>query len=197
MCLLGLKTESRKRSKEYSDFSKSKYALQLNTVKDLRYKSNVKKLTLLEREKLLSNNPLVGLDFVIPVRKLTVDKSYKLSSGVSVPVELDLERESVVKVYVKPENRVSIANLSSGAQRLYLHILHKVEYGMDYVEINVVGYMKENRVGSVNTYKKALDELIRYYFIAQSKIKGVYWINPRLFFRGNRKDKYPKNVKIK
>ena len=86
---------------------------------------------------------------------------------------------------------------SAGAKSLYIHILYELEYGCDYIEINVKRYMKENNISSINTYKDAVKQLSRYLIIYPSVIKGVYWINPKLFFAGSRVNKYPKNVVIK
>ena len=59
-------------------------------------------------------------------------------------------------------------------------------------------FMEENHIKSVNTYKTGLEELIRYNLLCPTSEakKGYYWINPRLFFCGNRPNKYPNNIEI-
>jgi hypothetical protein len=157
----------------------------------------INRLTVLDKSTLI-NNPLISDDFIINIRKIVAEKSYKIDSeGMMIPVELELESDTKVNVYTLPEYRKLIALCSASAKSLYIHILHEVEYGSDYIEINVNRYMKENNVLSINTYKSGIQELSRYLIIYPSLIKGVYWINPRLFFAGSRVKKYPKNVVIK
>jgi hypothetical protein len=167
-------------------------------MKKLRQKSKVKKLTDLERLELLGINPLAGGDFRILVRKLEMGGSYKIGDeGVLLPVEVDVESESYIKMYCDRDKRLLIANLSNGAMRLYMYIMFSIDYGKDWVEIGYRRYMEENGVKSINTYKSSLAELCRYLFVYPSLVDGVYWINPRLFFKGSRVNKYPKNVFVK
>lgn len=163
----------------------------------MRDKSKINKMTLMDKQLLLAN-PLAGKDFEIVVRKMVRDGVFKKDKDNDlIPLEQDLESDSCVKIYTKSDYRILTANLHSPAQRLYLHILYELPYGVDYIEINWKRYMKENNLTSINTYKGALKELCRYLFIYPSLIKGVYWINPSLFFCGNRVAKYPNNIIIK
>jgi hypothetical protein len=164
----------------------------------LRKKSNVKNLTVLEKLELLGINPLAGGDFEVLVRRLEMKGEYKVGDdGVLLPVEVDMESESYFKVYCDREKRLLCGGLSNGAMRLYMYIMFSIEYGEDYIDINWRRYMEENGLKSVNTYKSSIGELCRYLFVYPSLVDGVYWINPRLFFKGSRVNKYPKNVVIK
>ena len=147
-------------------------------------------------ETALGLNPMVDSSFVIPIRKSALPHQFKIDGDLKLPVELEMEKEDLVKVYTKSENRLHVANLSNGAKSLYLHIVYEIPYGKDYIEINFKRYMQENNISSLNTYKAALQELHSQLFICPSVVKGIYWINPRLFFAGNRVTKYPKNVII-
>ena len=168
-----------------------------NTDKEMRTKRKINRLTELEKLNLLQN-PLISDNFIIEVRKVIAEKSYKLDTdGNLIPVEVNMECDKKINVYTLPEYRKLIALCGASAKSLYIHILHEVEYGSDYIEINVNRYMEENNVNSINTYKAGIVELSRYLIIYPTLIKGVYWINPRLFFAGSRVNKYPKNVVVK
>ena len=43
---------------------------------------------------------------------------------------------------------------------------------------------------SINTTEEAIKELIKASIIIPTVVKGVYWINPRFFFKGSRIEKY-------
>jgi hypothetical protein len=146
----------------------------------------------------LVNNPFVSEDFIISVRKITVEKCYKLDKeGLLLPVERELEQDNNIKIYTKFEHRIILSEMSSKGQRLFLHILYELEYGVDYIALNKGRYMSENKISSINTYKESIRELTVNLVIIESTIKGVFWINPRFFFAGSRIKKYPKNWVIK
>ena len=42
--------------------------------------------------------------------------------------------------------------------------------------------------------RAAIEELVNNLVLAPSLVKNVYWINPRLFFSGNRMKKYPNYI---
>jgi hypothetical protein len=141
------------------------------------------------------NNPLAGIDFKIVVRSLptgTWDKDKE--TGILTLHEQELEQCDFVKVYTNPEHRKIVCGLSDSAKRLFLWIVYEVEAGKDWVWINKKEFMKEVGITSINTYKKAMSELVRYGFIQLSLVGDVFWINPRLFFAGSRVNKYPNNV---
>jgi hypothetical protein len=101
-------------------------------------------------------------------------------------------RESTPKVslYVKPEHRLIQNSLLSCAKELLLWLLYVLETNKDYIWINRMRYMSETST-SLNTYKKAVDNLERYGFIDKAPVKDTYWINPEFFFKGDRRKKYP------
>ena len=161
-----------------------------------RFKSKVSKLTVKEKADYLTNNPMVESDFEVNIVKKVMRGVFKVDGGDRLPVVMDVESDNSVKIYTKSEYRLSVACLGNSAQKLYLHILYELEYGEDFIEVNYFRFMKENNIESVNTYKTAIRQLCRYLFVCPTLVKGVYWINPKLFFAGNRVKKYPKNVNI-
>ena len=142
----------------------------------------------------LGGNPFVGGDFKVLVRSVLEGSKYVMSDDVLVPSEVEFEKEDYVKLYVKPEYRKMIGLLSNGGRSLLLWCIYELDSAKDYLWINKRRYMEEYDIKSVNTFKGSLSELVRMNVLSPTVKKGVYWINPRLFFHGSRVNKYPKNV---
>lgn len=157
----------------------------------------MKKLETVDPSKMLRNPFSVGLK--IEVSKITDTKRYRPDAeGIMYPVDYLIEKERMTKIYHFAGAKDMVYNLSPSAKCLYLFVLYNIEVGEDYIRLNTERYMQKNRVKSINTYKKAVKELIRYCFLSQSAdYKEVYWINPMLFFSGSRVNKYPESVVIK
>lgn len=114
-------------------------------------------------EKKLGNNPLIASDFVVVINKVT-NGSMKpdKETEIMLPVEYEMEKENITKLYTKPENRLIISALSPGAKSLFIWLAYEVDCGKDYLWVNYRRYMEENYISSVNTYKSAIAELCRY-----------------------------------
>lgn len=168
----------------------------------MRYKSEIKKLTKSKlsgklrkidvadkKESMLSSfgiNPFLS-DFKVVVNVQGKEGLYKKDEDDWLPVEYEYERDKKVNVYVDRKCRLVVAGLSNSAKCLYLHLLYEVEYGCDYIEVNVERYMRENGISSLNTYKSGLSELRKFGIMANIEgHKGIYWINPKYFFAGSR-----------
>lgn len=137
-------------------------------------------------------NPLIATDFKVIVRKLP--KKHRDKDGKEVTVDVELEFEKYVKVFVGADKRKVMCSLGNAAKNLFLWLTYELDSGKDWVWINRLRYMEEMNVNSVNTYKAGIEELVRKQMIAVSLFRDVYWINPRLFFCGNRTTKYPDHV---
>lgn len=156
----------------------------------------MKKLQEIDESKLLLN-PFVN-NLQIEATKLTETNKFVLSDGVQVHVSTLIEKRQNVKLFYCTACKDMIYNLSPGAKSLYLFVLYNLESGQDWIQINSQWYMSKNSIKSINTYKEAVKELCRYLFLSQTvDYKDVYWINPMLFFSGNRIAKYPTKVIIK
>lgn len=144
----------------------------------------------------LGKNPCTN-SLEIPIRNLVMkdqfikDKEEDVFDNVTVTVEAI----SYTKLYITSDRRKIIAALSPAAKELYLWIMFEVESGEDALWINRERFMVENST-SLNTYKKAIEELIRCILLAYTVIKDVYWINPDFFFKGDRIKKYPTKTKL-
>lgn len=144
----------------------------------------------------LGVNPF-SFNLQVPVKQMEFKKQYiKDAEGNLTNVTAEVEAVEICKFYCSPENRKIRNAFSLRAKEMYLWLLDEIEYGKDYIWINKDRYMKEMNISSMNTYKDALNELIRYGHLTETITKGVYWINPEFFFKGNRITKYPKNIKV-
>lgn len=108
-----------------------------------------------------------------------------------------LESEHKTQVYTNSDSRKFIAALSLKAKSLYLWLIYDIEYSKEYVWINVVRYMKENNV-SANTYRDSMKELVKKGIIYPIfELSNMFWVNPRLFFKGNRIKTFKEHLKIR
>lgn len=147
-------------------------------------------------EELLGVSPFIS-SLVIPVNKIAYEGQYKYDAdGVISKVYGSVERELSCKLYISPERRKIMNMLSTRAKGLFLWVMYEVDRNKDYMWLNKKRYMEENDINSINTYRNAVDELIRYGLLCKSVVNDVYWINPAMFFGGNRITKYPKKVQV-
>lgn len=150
-----------------------------------------KKEKILEED--LGINPFQnGLE--IRVRDITFDKQYKKNGEDWMPVVQEVEYEPFCKLYFFSERRLITNKLSLRAVQMLLWIQYEIDHGKDFLWMNKKRYMEELEIKSVNTYKDAIKELIRYGFITPTLATDYYWINPDFIFKGDRIKKYPKNV---
>jgi len=143
--------------------------------------------------KTLGINPF-SISLEVKVKELELLNAYKKDGDEWMPVTNEVEDTAFTKMFITSERRIIVSNLSPAAKELYLWIMFEIDAGKDALWINKERYMLENHT-SINTYKKALEDLIRYAIISQTVVQGVYWFNPDFFFRGDRIKKYPKNLK--
>lgn len=143
----------------------------------------------------LGKNPFVS-SLVIRVNKIAYKGQYRKDGDDLVPVYSNVETEPYCKVYISPERRQLMNGLTKGGKGLLLWVLYEVDRNKDYLWLNKKRYMEENEINSINTYRSAIDELVRYGWLCKSVVSDVFWINPSLFFGGNRVTKYPSKIEI-
>lgn len=139
-------------------------------------------------------NPL-AISLEIPVRDIEFSDSYRSDGEHLMPVIKEVEKTPVTKLYATAELRKITNLLPLRSKELLLWIMYELPIGKDYLWVNKQRYMEEVEITSIDTYKTAIKELIRYCFICPSLVNDVYWINPLFFYKGDRVSKYPKNVK--
>lgn len=94
-----------------------------------------------------------------------------------------VDGEQFVKIFVKEMN--AIFDLSKASQKVFAHMLSKVTYN-DLLILNIEECLEKTGYRSKGPIFKSLAELIQKEFIAKTKNQFVYWINPKLFYRGDR-----------
>lgn len=103
------------------------------------------------------------------------------------------EREEYSKVYTHCKKREYVMSMPPRAHSLFLFIMYELVVGQDWLWLNKDRYMGESEI-SLNTYKAALLDLVKYNVITPTIYVDTYWINPKFFFSGNRLKKYPDAV---
>jgi len=137
----------------------------------------------------------------IVAQKLTDNASYAYNSdqdktdNILLHKEYLADKDRITKIVNHSKNRIKIAALTNNAKSLLLHIIFKAQPGSDIVDLKPKSYMAENRIKSLNTYKAAIKELTNI-AIYPTSTKNQYFINPNIFFCGNRIKLFPNNVKI-
>lgn len=157
-------------------------------------------------ESLLINNPFVERpDFEIKTKNISSENEFinlkDISDGVIVGSSTKIKSKFVVEAegYCKVYNRkglyLHIAQLSPTSKALYLHIQYNLQYNKDYIHLDPNKVMNEAEIGSLNTYKKCLKELVTNLIITPTLCNNVFWINPVFFFNGSRINKYSNKIK--
>lgn len=94
-----------------------------------------------------------------------------------------VDGEHFVKLFVK-EMEV-LFDLSTAAQKVFTYMLSKIDY-KDLLHFDIDQCVKATGYRTKSTIFKAIAELCMHKFIAKTKYQYVYWINPKLFFKGDR-----------
>lgn len=150
----------------------------------------------------LGKNPFLN-SLEVVVSSVKSDNKYKVHdrhSGDDAIYELasyDYEYTPYCKIFIDSDRRLLISELSPRGKDLFLWIVYEAKRNKDYLWLNKKRYMKESRVKSLNTYKEALNELIRFGIIVRAVPTDTYWLNPHYFFNGNRITKFPENIKTR
>lgn len=176
--------------KDLSNYQESSnFTIQVEKDKEM------KKAPIVDESKLGENPYLYTLE--IPVTRIISNVDHtETAEGVMVNKTFYCEKTQKVELYMHESARSNVAGLSDKAKSLYLHVLYSLQRNQEWLYLNKVFYMKENRVASPTTYYEAVKELQRYSYIQKTIIKEVYWINPHRFFPGNRVVKYPDKIKV-
>ena len=149
---------------------------------------------------LIGINPFI-VNELIKVRSFKKKQEMNLSSydknqtlNASIEEKVLIEYETNTKLFHDTEYRNIILKLNGNALKLFLFISYEVKTNEDYLWINSSLFMKTTTL-SKKDFTKAVDDLIRYGIITYTKYPEVYFINPLIFFSGDRLKKYPDNLK--
>jgi hypothetical protein len=95
-----------------------------------------------------------------------------------------VDSERFAKVYI--EGLTKTFGLSKTAQRVFKSILAICEKDSDSIWLNFMVISEHDSKMQEWTFYRGLQELLTLEFIAHSSIPNKFWINPHLFFNGNR-----------
>jgi hypothetical protein len=143
----------------------------------------------------LGSNPFLN-NLEIVVNKLMVKGQYRRDGDVLVGNEVDFDKQQSTRIFISPVNRKIAMGLNYSELRLFVWLSYEVNQNKDYLWINVKRFLEESEM-SINSYKSAFDKLCRYCYIYPIVgLKDVVWVNPAIFFNGNRVKCFPSNVKV-
>jgi hypothetical protein len=150
----------------------------------------------------MGKNPFI-VNEMIKARSFQKDKHFIMQTNDGVNyVSGDLkesmlvEEQSCTKLYHDTDYRNIILKLDSKALRLFMFIMYQINPNEDYIWINNTLYQNQSS-STKSEYLEGLNYLIRYSIITTTIYPEVYFINPMIFFSGNRLKKYPDNIKVR
>ena len=79
----------------------------------------------------------------------------------------------------------ALFELSKSAQKVFSYMLSRVKYD-DILRFDIEECLKKTEYRSRPPIYSAIGELLQKEFIAKTKNQFVYWINPKLFYKGDR-----------
>ncbi len=156
-------------------------------------------MTKQERELIESSINPFTTDLTIPVRiyskiKRVVD-TQDIVEGIvtaipdTITSKVLVEEEDYTKVFNRSGFRLHIMALSKQAKAVLFWFIYEVDLNLDYMWFNKTRYKSECG-GSWTDINTGIAELIQAGIIQTTLVRDVYWINPRIFFQGNRLKKY-------
>lgn len=95
-----------------------------------------------------------------------------------------VDQERFAKIYL--DGVAKTFGLSKTAQRVFQIILKVCEKDTDRIYLNFMSATKHDEGLLERTYHRGLLELLEAGFLAYSDLPNMFWINPHLFFNGDR-----------
>lgn len=150
----------------------------------------------------MGKNPFI-VNEIIKARSFSKEKHYTIQTDDKINLvtgnlkEIMLvEEQHCTKLFHDVDYRNIILKLDENGMRLFLYIMYQINPNEDYVWINNTHYQSLTNV-SKKQYLEGIQNLIRYSIITTTIYQEVYFINPMIFFSGNRLKKYPDNIKVR
>ena len=94
-----------------------------------------------------------------------------------------VDGEQFVKIFVNEMK--ALFELSNSAQKIFYYMLSQIKYN-DLLILDFQECLRNTGYKSKNPVFKALAELMKHEFIAKTPNQFVYWINPKVFYKGDR-----------
>lgn len=95
-----------------------------------------------------------------------------------------VDSERFAKIYL--DGLAKTFGLTKTAQRVFQSILQLCEKDSDSIWLNFMLISKVDNEIPESTFYRGLRELLKHEFVAHSDIPNKFWINPHLFFNGDR-----------
>lgn len=95
-----------------------------------------------------------------------------------------VDSERFAKIYLEGIGKTF--GLSKSAQRVFQVVLQLCEKNTDRLYLNFMMASKVDDAIIERTYHRGLLELLKSGFVAYSDLPNMFWINPHLFFNGDR-----------
>ena len=152
-------------------------------------------------------NPLIDMDlfnknFSSKHKKIGYDKKSviadsdtgEIRGNVVAVTGYNFDRGLFVKVFI---GKAPFLNLSRGGKALFLYIISIMRENVDTVFFNYDEAMLSLEYSSKESVYCSVAELLEKKFIAKTMYSNVFFINPSIFFRGDRAKYYDKLKKEK
>jgi hypothetical protein len=107
-----------------------------------------------------------------------------MESSVNICSYQEYEPEIFIKVFVK--NIKLFFELNTPATRVLMYVFRKLEVGKDFILFDMTEATKFTAYKSDVSVREGLETLIRSKLLARSQKSYIYYINPLVFFNGNR-----------
>lgn len=146
-------------------------------------------------ESKLVNNPF-SQELVVEATRYVDEGIIIDDNGEKILASHLIEKQKYTKLYHIAGGCTKAMALSSGALRMFVFIAYHLDGTKDYLRITPENYNKKTQKGSLNTYKRAIMELVDECYITPTIFKNWYWINPVIFFGGSRINKFKNKVKV-
>lgn len=150
----------------------------------------------------MGKNPFI-VNEMIKARSFQKEKHYTIQTDDGINLitgdlkeSLLVEEQSCTKVFHDVDYRDIILRLDEYGLKLMFYIMYQINPNEDYIWINNVHYQKCTNL-TKKQYVEGVQSLVRYSIITTTIYPEVYFINPMIFFSGNRLKKYPDNIKVR
>lgn len=104
--------------------------------------------------------------------------------GLLLAIRQKVDKQEFVKIY---KSQIQLLfNLSSSAFKLFGYLMESLEINKDLIIVDIKEACNYTGYKTRSTIYKALAELLDNQFIARTSKPNVFFINPAIFFNGNR-----------
>jgi hypothetical protein len=128
------------------------------------------------------------------INEFVIETSEIRFKGISLGI---VEKNKPLSVWTNAGSMKAILQLSSSAKDMIFYIMNCLGDSTDIIEIEYEKYkLKTGLDLSLRTFQRAVADLDKKVITDRKARKNTYWINPRVFYRGNRIKDYVDNVEV-